>query len=71
MTEAAYQELDQQKRQDMYMKLQEMLVAESVHIPLVSMYRNIAVKAGVNGLRRDVRGTYRYLQDVWLEPSAR
>ena len=29
------------------------------------------MKAGVNGLRPDVRGTYRYLHDVWLEPSAR
>jgi len=63
-----YQEMDRTRRQDLYLRAQAILAQEAVGVPLVSMYRNLAVRKGVHGITPDVRGTYRYYQDVWIEP---
>jgi len=51
--------------------VQEILAQQAVTVPVVSMYRNVVVKRGVHDVRPDVRGTYRYLHDVWIERNAR
>ena len=61
-------ELDPDRRRDLYVRAQAILAREAVGVPLVSMYRNLAVRKGVHGITPDVRGTYRYYHDVWIEP---
>ncbi len=63
--------LDPEKRKEVYFKAQEILAQQAVTVPIVSMYRNVVVKRGVHDVRPDVRGTYRYLHDVWIERDAR
>src|SRR3954471_13153101 len=71
LLEEAYRTLDTPKRLDLYLRAQEIVAAEAVAVPLISMYRNVAVRKGVHGIMSDIRGTYSYLHDVWIEPSAR
>jgi ABC-type transport system substrate-binding protein len=71
LLEEAYQTLDAPKRQELYLRAQEIVAREAVAVPLISMYRNVAVRKGVHGIMSDIRGTYSYLHDVWIEPSAR
>jgi peptide/nickel transport system substrate-binding protein len=63
--------LDTDRRKEVYFKAQEILAQQAVTVPIVSMYRNVVVKRGVHDVRPDVRGTYRYLHDVWIERNAR
>ncbi len=70
LLEQAYQTLDSAKRQELYFQAQEIVAREAVAVLLISMYRNVAVRKGVHGIKSDIRGTYRYLHDVWIEPSA-
>jgi peptide/nickel transport system substrate-binding protein len=63
--------LDTQRRQEIYARAQEILAQQAVNVPIVSMHRNVAVRKGVRDVRPDVRGTYRYLHDVWIERNAR
>jgi peptide/nickel transport system substrate-binding protein len=63
-----YQELDRGKRQALYERAQTLLAEDAVGVPLVSMYRNLAVRKEVHGITPDVRGTYRYYHDVWIAP---
>jgi peptide/nickel transport system substrate-binding protein len=67
LLEEEYQTLDATKRQELYFRAQEMVAREAVAVPLISMYRNVAVRKGVHGIKSDIRGTYRYLHDVWIE----
>jgi peptide/nickel transport system substrate-binding protein len=71
LTERGIEESDPEQRQAIYGQVQEILAEHLVNVPLVSMYRNIAVRKGVHGIRPDVRGTYQYLHDVWLEKGVR
>jgi peptide/nickel transport system substrate-binding protein len=67
LLEEAYQTLDQNKRQQLYFQVQEIVAHDAVAVPLISMYRNVAVRKGVHGVKSDIRGTYRYLHDIWIE----
>ena len=71
LTEQGLRELDPAKRKQIYFQVQDLLVKQAVNVPLLSEFRNLAVKKGVHGLMPDVRGTYLYLHDVWIEPGAR
>ena len=70
LLERGYQESNPERRRELYVRAQEILAQEAVGVPLVSMYRNIAVKKGVHGIVPDVRGTYRYYHEVWIEPGS-
>ena len=70
LLERGYQESNPERRRELYVRAQEILAQEAVGVPLVSMYRNIAVKKGVHGIAPDVRGTYRYYHEVWIEPGS-
>jgi len=60
---------DPAKRRDLYYKAQERLVEYVPFVPLLSFNLNIAVVKGVRGLMPDMRGTYTYFNDVWIDRS--
>ena len=60
---------DPAKRRDLYYKAQERLVQYVPFVPLLSYNLNIAVVKGVHGLMPDIRGTYTYFNDVWIDRS--
>jgi peptide/nickel transport system substrate-binding protein len=61
--------LDDDKRQDLYYQAQKTLVDYVGYVPLLSINQNWGVVKGVNGIFPDVRGTYTYFNDAWLDPS--
>ena len=71
LTIAGYQETDPEKRKQIYSQVQDIITREVPDIPLASIFQTVGVKKGVHDILPDVRGSYYYLHDVWIEPSAR
>jgi peptide/nickel transport system substrate-binding protein len=71
LTVAGYQEPDAEKRKQIYWQVQDILVKDVPVVPFMSIYSTLAYKKGIHDIEADVRGTYYYLNDVWIEPSAR
>ena len=71
LTVAGYQEPDPEKRKQIYWQVQDILAKQVPNIPLLEAYQTVGMKKGVHGILPDARGTYYYLNDVWIEPSAR
>jgi peptide/nickel transport system substrate-binding protein len=71
LTVAGYQEPDPEKRKQIYWQVQDILAKQVPNIPLLEVYQTVGMKKGVHGILPDARGTYYYLNDVWIEPSAR
>jgi peptide/nickel transport system substrate-binding protein len=69
LLEAASVEQDRARRKELFYQAQVKLVDTYAFIPLLSMNQNIATVKGVNGLMPDIRGTYTYFEDVWLDGS--
>lgn len=60
---------EEEKRRQLYYEAQKMLVDQVPFLPLISFNQNIAAVKGVHGLVPDMRGTYTYFNDVWLDPA--
>lgn len=60
---------DEDQRRQLYFDAQKILVEYAPFVPLISFNQNIAAVAGVHGLLPDMRGTYTYFNDVWLDPA--
>ncbi|MFI5268226.1 MAG: ABC transporter substrate-binding protein [Chloroflexota bacterium] len=71
LTIAGYQEPDPEKRKQIYWQVQDILTKEVPNIPLFEVYQTVGVKKGVHDIIPDARGTYYYLNDAWIDPSAR
>jgi peptide/nickel transport system substrate-binding protein len=71
LTIAGYQETDPEKRKQIYWQVQDIVAREVPDIPFAAIYQTVGVKKGVHDIKPDVRGSYYYLNDVWIEPSAR
>ncbi|HLG69108.1 MAG TPA: ABC transporter substrate-binding protein [Chloroflexota bacterium] len=71
LTIQGYQETDPEKRKQDYWRVQDILSQEVPDIPLAEIYQTVGIKKGVHDIMPDARGSYYYLNDVWIEPSAR
>jgi peptide/nickel transport system substrate-binding protein len=71
LTIAGYQEPDPEKRKQIYFQVQDIVAKQVPNIPLFEVYQTVGVKKGVHGILPDARGSYYYLNDVWIEPAAR
>jgi peptide/nickel transport system substrate-binding protein len=71
LTVAGYQESDPDKRKQIYYQVQDILAKDVPVVPFASIYSTLAYKKGIHDIEPDVRGTYYYLNDVSMEPSAR
>jgi peptide/nickel transport system substrate-binding protein len=58
---------DPARRKELYYKAQEIMVDYVPFVPMLSFNLNMAVVKGVRGLMPDIRGTYTYFNDVWVE----
>jgi peptide/nickel transport system substrate-binding protein len=58
---------DPTRRKELYYKAQEVLVEYVPFVPILSFNLNMAVVKGVRGLMPDIRGTYTYFNDVWID----
>lgn len=67
LTVAGYQEPDPEKRKQIYWQVQDILAKQVPNIPLLEVYQTVGMKKGVHGILPDARGTYYYLNDVWIE----
>lgn len=67
LLDAGLAEMDPAAREEIYMEIQEILAEDLPAVTLVSMQRNLAHRNNVHGIIPDVRGTYRYFHDVWIE----
>lgn len=69
LLETATVTADPGRRRELYYRAQELLVEHGAFVPLLSFNLNIAAVKGIHGLMPDVRGTYIYFNDVWIDKS--
>ena len=67
LLDAGLAELDDGARKQLYFEAQALIAADVPVVPLLAFRPNIAAKETVHGIIPDVRGTYRYFHDVWVE----
>lgn len=59
--------MNRDERRQLYFQAQQKLVDYVPVVPLLSFNRNICVVKGVHGIMPDIRGTYTYFHDAWME----
>lgn len=67
LLERAAVTMDRDERKQLYYEAQQKLVDYVPVVPLISYNRNICVVKGVHGIVPDIRGTYTYFHDAWME----
>jgi peptide/nickel transport system substrate-binding protein len=61
-------EPDQQKRGDLYEKIQLRIMEQALVYPMAQLVRLNFTSSKVKGMRQDVRGVYPWMYDTSIEP---